>query len=234
VSTAFRVLASIAIGIVITSCQHTTSANRGCIEGVVWCAKNPSSLLQSEPFRRKPDKTLKIGPNGALLEVVVSLSTVPNGGEVRNVRHSLQLNGDQWERRIVLCAPGDVFKLVNTGSLDHLIEWPQWAVTEGDDGGEIPELRTVPIALVGNGSVTETLPSVPITYALRCEFHGELFYAAAFAHSYASVSDENGRFRIDGVPVGTHSITTWHNALGFRTVKIHVKAGETTRIEIVY
>lgn len=234
VSMAFRVLASIAIGIIISSCRHTEGANRGCIEGVIRCAKSPSDLAQSESFRRKPDKTLKIGPDGALSEVVISLSAKQKGGELRSVRHDLQLFGKQWERRIVLCAPGDSLKLTNKGPLDHLIEWPHWAVTKGDDGEEIPELQTVPIELIGNGTMTATLPSVPITYAIRCELHGELFYAAAFAHPYASVSDEQGRFRIDSVPVGTYSVTAWHNALGFRTVKALVRAGETSQIEIVY
>jgi plastocyanin len=49
---------------------------------------------------------------------------------------------------------------------------------------------------------------------------------------YFTRPDENGRFRIEGLPVGRHTLVAWHESTGTISREIVVTAGGVTRAEI--
>jgi hypothetical protein len=54
-------------------------------------------------------------------------------------------------------------------------------------------------------------------------------YIAVLPHPWAALTDENGRFTLRNVPVGTHKIYVWHEALGTMARDIRVNGeGSTT------
>ena len=55
-----------------------------------------------------------------------------------------------------------------------------------------------------------------------------------FDHPFFAVSNEDGAFEIPGLPVGTHTLTVWHEILGELETDVTVRADATTSIELVY
>jgi hypothetical protein len=56
-------------------------------------------------------------------------------------------------------------------------------------------------------------------------------YIAVLPHPWAALTDENGRFTLRNVPVGTHKIYVWHEALGTMTRDIRVNGEGSTTVD---
>lgn len=66
----------------------------------------------------------------------------------------------------------------------------------------------------------------PVT--LSCSTHTWMRGYVYVTDELAGVSGSDGRFRLDGVPAGTHELRVWHEALKVAApVKVTVKDGET-------
>ena len=48
------------------------------------------------------------------------------------------------------------------------------------------------------------------------------------------MTGDDGTFRLDKVPVGTHTIEVGHETLGKQEKKVTVKAGEETQVEFTF
>jgi hypothetical protein len=53
-------------------------------------------------------------------------------------------------------------------------------------------------------------------------------FILVFAHHYFSVTDDDGRYRIDGVPPGTYTVVAWNEAMPqeSRSVTVPETGGE--------
>ncbi len=68
-----------------------------------------------------------------------------------------------------------------------------------------------------------------------CDVHGWMkAFIRVDEHPYHAVTDEQGYFRISGVPPGSYTLELWHEKLGTRQVSVHIERGITSRIEIEY
>ena len=70
---------------------------------------------------------------------------------------------------------------------------------------------------------------------LRCDVHSWMTaYVGVVSHPYFAVSGADGAFEITGVPVGTHTIRTWHERYGPLTQTVRVTADATTTVDVEY
>jgi plastocyanin len=65
-----------------------------------------------------------------------------------------------------------------------------------------------------------------------CEIHSHMSgFILVFAHRYFAVTDDEGRYRLEGVPPGTYTVTVWNETIKGdppkRTVTIGAAGGET-------
>lgn len=61
---------------------------------------------------------------------------------------------------------------------------------------------------------SEKIASVPGIVEVRCTRHPwARAYIAVFDHPYFAVTDEQGAFKIDGLPPGTYNVKVWHERL---------------------
>jgi plastocyanin len=66
-----------------------------------------------------------------------------------------------------------------------------------------------------------------------CEVHESMRAAIVVVENpYWAQPDEEGRFRIEGVPAGTHTLVGWHVDRGDLEVEVTVTAGGTARVEL--
>ena len=53
-------------------------------------------------------------------------------------------------------------------------------------------------------------------------------------HPYVGITDADGKFKIENLPVGEHSFRVWHERQGYlnRSYKVTVEAGKTTVLNV--
>ena len=63
---------------------------------------------------------------------------------------------------------------------------------------------------------------------LECNVHSWMqAYVGVKDHPFFATTNDNGTFRIEGLPPGTYEIEAWHEKLGTRTMTVTVGDGET-------
>lgn len=77
---------------------------------------------------------------------------------------------------------------------------------------------------------------VTFDYAERikftCDAHDWMkSYIVVAEHPYYAVTGDDGTFRFENVPLGTHTIEVWHEALGKQKQEVTVAAGEEVTVE---
>jgi plastocyanin len=78
-------------------------------------------------------------------------------------------------------------------------------------------------------SVQFTEPGVVRVF---CEIHSHMSaFILVFAHRFFAITDDEGRYRIEGVPPGTYTLVLWNEALRRDAPKRTVTVGETGEVD---
>lgn len=65
-----------------------------------------------------------------------------------------------------------------------------------------------------------------------CDIHSHMSaFILVFGHRFFTITDDDGRYRLDGVPPGTYDVVAWHEAFESRTRQVEVPAG-ADRVEL--
>ena len=65
-----------------------------------------------------------------------------------------------------------------------------------------------------------------------CEIHSHMSaFILVFAHRYFAMTDDDGRYRIDGVPPGTYTLVVWNEAIRGDAPKRAVTVGESGDVD---
>ena len=65
-------------------------------------------------------------------------------------------------------------------------------------------------------------------FAVKCDVHPWMSaWVAVFDHSFFTVTKQDGKFSLAGLPAGTYDVVAWHEKLGEQTASITVGADET-------
>ena len=66
---------------------------------------------------------------------------------------------------------------------------------------------------------------------VECDVHDWMKgYVVVASHPYIAVTDEDGAFRIDGIPPGSYKVRAWHEALGELEKDLTIVAGRDTTV----
>jgi hypothetical protein len=70
-------------------------------------------------------------------------------------------------------------------------------------------------------------------YVILCHVHPEMVgYVVVVASPHRAVTDDHGRFRLEGVAPGTYRLRTWHRRLQTREQRVTVATSGSARIEL--
>ena len=70
---------------------------------------------------------------------------------------------------------------------------------------------------------------------LKCDVHTWMTaFIGVVTNPYFSVTADTGNFQIDRVPAGTYTIQAWHEAYGFVSKTVTVRAGATATVDFTY
>ncbi len=88
------------------------------------------------------------------------------------------------------------------------------------------------IALPNEGQTIPFKMKKPGLMDVRCDAHEWMQgWVWVSAHPYVAITDDAGKFTIDGVPPGDYSARIWHEKLGEATAKVMVAAGGSATMD---
>ncbi len=74
-------------------------------------------------------------------------------------------------------------------------------------------------------------------FSVKCDIHAWMSsYHLVLDHPFMAVTDENGKFQIDDLPVGSYEFRVWHErgSVLEKELKVDVKAGEPQEMTLKY
>jgi len=177
------------------------------------------------------DESLIVGPNGALKNVFVYLKTKPAGHQAAATDPAelvFDQRGCRFLPRVMLVPTGQTLRVLNADPIAH-------------------NTRTLPLA---NPPVNRVNPAgdrqgftiqyehpekIPIQ--VTCDLHPWMrAYQLVVDHPFAAVTNADGEFALDNLPVGEHQLRVWQERAGFleRSLKIQIDAQQATDIQLTY
>ncbi len=157
---------------------------------------------------QKESEMFMIADSGGLANVVVKIEGVaaPTGAQPSDTV-TIEQQGCEYRPHVqaVFAEPDGVTLNIknNDGILHNIHGW---------FGEETAFNRAQPPALT---DLAHPLGSSTGALRVVCDIHEWMSgYVVFVDHPFFAVTDAEGNFRIDGIPVGTYTITAWHEALG--------------------
>jgi plastocyanin len=171
-----------------------------------------------------PDRSLVVGPDGALGYVVVALADgteAPGAPDPETPSAFLDQKRCAFEPPVTAARAGTPLEVRNSDALLHNVD-----VLAGS------QRSILNVALPIEGArVRRPLPAAPGILQVRCDLHPWTRAAIrTFEHPWFTTTDASGHFRLE-VPPGTHSVLLWHPRLPGVTRSLSVRAGETVRLD---
>jgi plastocyanin len=86
------------------------------------------------------------------------------------------------------------------------------------------------------GMKTEhTFKAKEVMVPFKCDVHGWMnAYVGVLDHPYYSVSGQDGKFSLKGLPPGTYTVEAWHERLGTATESVTLGAKETKDVTFTF
>lgn len=145
--------------------------------------------------------------DGALANVLVWVDGIPSGKALPDVRrHTLTIERCRIDPRILPTVTGSTINVFSRDPVTHDLRFYREGATD-----PVTYAR-----LMDNGQVvpSDQLAAAPGIVEARCTMHPWVRgYVAVFEHPYFAVTDEQGAFRIDGLPAGTYGVKVWHESM---------------------
>ena len=200
---------------------RASTASTGAIEGVVKYAPDPQRPWKFSRYYVQNPKS------GLLAETVIALDQ-PNLGALAPpaapIKHAIDQLNFQFVPETTAIRAGDTVLINNSDDALHNVMT--------SDGGEpfnvnVAKGKQFEHTFNQAGGLNEPV-------RLGCVFHGAMrSWIFVFDHPWFQLTQKDGRFRLEHVPVGEYNLGVVHAAGKLRAARrIEVKANETTHVEI--
>ncbi|MFQ5703206.1 MAG: carboxypeptidase regulatory-like domain-containing protein [Gemmatimonadales bacterium] len=165
--------------------------------------------------------------DGALAFAVVSVEDLE--GAIQPTERLLSNSGCQFDPPIVAAAVGDTLAIDNRDDVLH--------------NTHLNLLRGKRSRAVGNWALSRKGVTVRAVRPLRragmidveCDAHSWMHAKIViFDHPYFSSTNRAGGYRIEEVPVGTHTVRIWHEVFGEMEQTVSIRAGATSLADFVF
>lgn len=162
-----------------------------------------------------------IGADGQLANVFVYLKDAPAGSTVPKDAAPAQLvqQGCMYSPRVQGLFPEQELEVVNDDPTLHNVRCLARAN------------RPFNLGQPAKGKRTKFFTTAEKAIKFKCDVHPWMSaYIFVMDHPFFAVSDEEGKFTIDGLPAGKHTFVAWHEEYGEQEIEVEVAEGTTAEI----
>jgi hypothetical protein len=83
--------------------------------------------------------------------------------------------------------------------------------------------------------VKRTFREAEVMVPVKCDMHPWMTaYVGVLDHPFFDVTDDSGRFSLNGLPRGTYTIEIWHERFGAQSHEVSLSAGETKAVAFTF
>jgi plastocyanin len=205
-------------------------ADGGSITGTVkWAGDAPApkkipATKDKEVCGKKEilDEALQVSADKGLKNAVVMLADIKKGKKWASDKATLDQNGCVFVPHVLVAKAGGPVDILNSDGILHNLH------TYGTKNPAInkaqPKFKKV---------MTEKFAK-PETFKITCDAHPwMLAWIVVSDHPYVAVTDEQGAFKLDGVPAGAYKVEIFHPGSGAKETKeVKVSAKEEARLAV--
>jgi plastocyanin len=173
------------------------------------CAKKHTAPVANE--------VLVLGPGNTMANVLVRVKSPVQGSFPAPAQPAvIDQKGCQYHPHVLGMRVGQTLQLKNSDGLLHNVH-------------ALPKVNTpFNMAMPANRTTADTkFPKAEGMFLVKCDVHPWMAaYVGVFANPFYSVSGQDGKYKITGLPPGTYEIEAWHEKLGVQTAKVTVAAAK--------
>ena len=203
---------TVALGIGSATAYRPTGAAGGEVAGIITLQGSPTDSVVAVGKDAKvcgdSAAVNETATNGSsLANVLVWVDDVSTGKPLPEVRReTLTIERCRFVPRIMAVVAKTT---INVFSRDPLTHWPKFY----REGGEEP-IESIHTVDAGQVVPSEKIAAQPGIVEVRCAEHPfARAYIAVFDHPYFALTDDQGAFKIDGLPAGTYNVKVWRERL---------------------
>ncbi|HTZ73304.1 MAG TPA: carboxypeptidase regulatory-like domain-containing protein [Candidatus Aquilonibacter sp.] len=183
-------------------------------------SKEPAcSMAHSTPAM---SQVVATGPGNSLANVVVYVSAGDQGSTAPSKAVKLDQKGCEYVPHVVVLQVGQVLEISNNDPASHNIQASSKinpSFNKGQPAGSAP---------------VEVKYDKPEFIHVKCNIHPWMSaWLAVVNTSHSAVTDQDGAFRITGLPPGKYTLSAWQEQAGLQTQEVTVGAGETKNVNFV-
>ena len=203
------------VGLIDVPRVDAARAATGTIRGVVTL---PAGAIARRPSVSRPRPTSPADRQQDALDrqtSVVYLDNMPRGmaGEFVERRARLDQRGERFVPHVVAIGVGGTVDFPNSDPTFHNVF-------------SLSDTRSFDLGRYASGKSKSVRFDKPGVVRVFCDIHAHMSaFIFVFAHPYFDVTDGQGRFRIDGVPPGTHALVLWNETIDPETRQVTVPDG---------
>lgn len=182
----------------------------------------------------RPTKSLVLGPNQAVRDVIVYLAGYPQSDIAFGTNDAVVLDQRNCEfvPRIQIARSGAPLILKNSDPVLHVVRIDSMSGTNGQR-----TLLKVATPYAGYQRTYQLANFREPTLLQVTSANGEEWmnaYIAVLPHPWAALTDENGHFELRNIPSGTHKIYAWHEVLGVLTKEVKLNGNHTAVVDFEF
>jgi len=170
-------------------------------------------------------ETLLVGPGGALRNVFVRISEgidgrfAPPATPVR-----LDQSGCRYTPHVVGVQVGQPLLIINSDQTLHNVH----SVSQAN--------RPFNFGMTVKGQqATRYFAHEEIMVKVKCDVHPWMgAFIGVLWHPYFSVTDDEGRFSLEGLPAGNFTVEAWHESLGSKSQTVTLGDNERKELSFVF
>ncbi len=170
----------------------------------------------------KTDESLEV-KDGAVKNVVVWFTDVPLPKDAQLPKEKLDQQACVFVPHVLVAPLGATVDVVNSDKALHNVR------------AQAGETKLMNYAMPIPGHVVPTKLKKEGIFKVSCDVHPWMraWLLVLPTEAYA-VTDENGTYRIEGVPPGRHKVKIWHERLGEKDAEVEIGADKTTTYDVKY
>ncbi|HTO99404.1 MAG TPA: carboxypeptidase regulatory-like domain-containing protein [Myxococcales bacterium] len=171
----------------------------------------------------KPDESLIVSKDNGIKNAVIWLPDVKLPPDFKPPKEKLDQQQCLFVPHVLATPVGSQVDVVNSDKALHNVR------------AQAGEEKLFNYAMPIPGHVVPTRLKKEGMFKVSCDVHPWMrAWLAVLPLSPWAITGEDGTYRIEGVPPGTHKLKIWHERLGERDAEITVEAGQTATHDVQY